>query len=481
MPQKSIKSNIATNIASLLTSNITDRAANFIFYLLVGRYLGSFAFGQLTLALTYFQLFQIFAMLGIKKVIIREVAKNRDYVNQYLMNGSMLVLLSSILAIIIQWIFIRLMGYAADTSYVISLLSLALIPFSLAAVCEAVFQAWERMHYITYANVPVNILKIVVAFLLFELNYGLIQVAVMWVVARFIIVCIEWLLMVKHIAKPQLCLSIPFSVEMVKSSGNFFGIDGLNAIGKSINTLILSKLATETEIGLYNAANQFSVPVIIIITNIGQSVFPVLCKEIASGIKRIKRIIEGSTELLLAVAIPAAVGLFVLADSALLFIYGEGFSGASDVLRIIAWVLILRAITQILGLTLLAHKKENIALRITIITTSFQFVISYFLISQFGLMGVAFSSLIVWMLNFSLHYFENARHFFRVALGKLIWKPALASAVMALYLYAVREGSFLLVVFTAALLYAGCLFIIAIKTNGGVRQLKAKYLNLWVK
>ena len=471
----------ATNAASLLINNIVDRAANFVLYLLVGRYLGTFVFGQMTLALTLFYLFNIFSMLGLKKVIIRAVASDKTTTDQYLLNGSVVVLLSSTLAVLLQWVFTQVMGYSADTRNIIFLFSLGLIPLSLTIICEAVFQAWERMHYITIANMPINILKIGLAWLLFQLEYGIIPVAIIWLTGRCIIVCIEWWLLVKFISKPQPIINLRFTIEMLKSARNFLGIDGLNAARNSLNTLILSKLASETEVGLLNSALQFTIPVILIITNIGGSIFPVLCKEVARGVKYFKQVTENTVEMLLAFALPASVGLFFLAGPALEFLYGEGFEEASGALQIIAWTLTLRAITQILGLTLLANKKENIALRMTIIMALAQLILGIVLTNLFGLKGAAWSILILWVINFLLHYFANVRYFFRIELVKLFWKPTIATLVMAVYLFIAQEQAFLPAVITAAIIYASALFGIATWSAGGLQQLKKKYYKLWLK
>ena len=80
---------------------------------------------------------------------------------QYLVNGSAIVVVFSLLSMAALLAFVRLADYSTETVFVILLLSLGLLPFSLSTVCEAVFQAWERMHYIAWANVPVNIAKVV--------------------------------------------------------------------------------------------------------------------------------------------------------------------------------------------------------------------------------------------------------------------------------------------------------------------------------
>ena len=240
-------------------------------------------------------------------------------------------------------------------------------------------------------------------------------------------------------------------------------------------------MASETEVGLYNAALQFSVPLVLIITNVGLSIYPVLCSEISAGFSEGKKIIEKSIEILLAIAFPASVGLFILATPALNFLYGKKFEAATGVLQVIAWIFILRAMTQVMGLTFLAYKKEQLSLKIGIITVLSQLIFGSLLVGQFGLIGIAWSTLIMWTINFLFHYYQNARNFFLISIGKVIWKPMLASAIMAVFLIPIKDDEFLLVVGSAALLYAFVLLVLSAWSAGGVNQLKSKYLSLWAR
>src|SRR5437762_882548 len=159
-PPKHTMSNlrrIAANAASMLTSDAVNRATTFVLYALIARHLGSYEFGQMSLALTLFYLAQVFALAGLKQVIVRAVARDRSTTSQYLTNGSLILCLSTLLSVAGLLLFVLLLGYSTDTTTVILLISVGLLPYSLSAICEAVFQAWERMRYIAYANVPANI------------------------------------------------------------------------------------------------------------------------------------------------------------------------------------------------------------------------------------------------------------------------------------------------------------------------------------
>ncbi|MCA9882969.1 MAG: hypothetical protein KC708_08370, partial [Anaerolineae bacterium] len=49
--QSSSLRKIASNMSSLIASDVINRVTSFVIYALVGRYLGAFAFGQMSLAL----------------------------------------------------------------------------------------------------------------------------------------------------------------------------------------------------------------------------------------------------------------------------------------------------------------------------------------------------------------------------------------------------------------------------------------------
>ena len=90
---------IAGNLVSLLTSQVATRATTFVLYALVARYLGAFEFGQLSLAITLFFIAQVLAEAGLRTLITREVTKDRTKTDLYLVNGSAVVVVFSLLSL----------------------------------------------------------------------------------------------------------------------------------------------------------------------------------------------------------------------------------------------------------------------------------------------------------------------------------------------------------------------------------------------
>jgi len=387
---------VAGNAASMLTSDAVNRATTFVLYALIARHLGTHEFGQMSLALTLFYISQVIALAGVKQVIVRAVARDRTTTSQYLTNGTLIVGLASLLAIAGLMLFVLLIGYSADTAAVILLISIGLLPYAFSAICEAIFQAWERMRYIAYANVPANVAKVVLAFLLLSSGYGLYYLIVLLLLTLAMVAIIEWWLMLRHIARPIMKIDLRFCVSLVKVSVTFLGIDTIIAIMGSINILFLSKLAGEAEVGLYSSANQLMVPLMLIYQGIVLSVYPIMCRRFDTSPQSLKRISEYLIELLLVIALPVVVGLFYLAGPVLLLLYGnKDFVLASTALRIMIWLLVLTALTNVLGQVLWASLREKVTLRIVAVDAVVGLLLGAILIVPFGLVGAAIATVLV--------------------------------------------------------------------------------------
>jgi len=467
------------NALSILTSDVLNRMTSFVLYAFVARRLGAHEFGQLTLAFTLFYTFQVFAVGGLKTLIVRQVAKDRAQTRLYFTNGCMIVALSSLASIAALWSFVHLMHYPPATNRVILLLSFGLLPYTLSAVCEGIFQAWERMRYIAYVNVPVNIAKVAGTFLLLTTNRALSPVVLILLSSFAVTAAVEVWILLRKFSSPPASLDFHFSLATVRSAGTFLGIDGTLAVMSSLNVLLLSKLATETEVGLYNAATQLMVPLLLVYQSMAQSIFPVMCRKIEPGYQSLKRIAEQALELLLVLALPAAAGLFFIGDRVLSLLYkNPAFSQAFPALRIVAWVLIFQVFTSVLGQVLVASHREKITLRIVMVDTFVNLLVGWPLISMFGLRGAAIALLLTRVADCCQHYIPAAHLLSGIPVASIVWKPLVAATCMATYLAVSTSRRDILTCVSAMLIYVTALVALAIWASGGPRQFKDKFLPL---
>jgi O-antigen/teichoic acid export membrane protein len=417
---------IVANAVSILATDVVNRGTTFVLYALVARYLGAFQFGQLSLALTLFYTFQMLAAAGLKLLVVREVARDKTKTNAYLVNGSVTVVATCLLSIGFLFVFVKLMGYTRSTASVILLLSLGLVPAALAMLFEALFQAWEKMHLIATASVPANAVKAGVAFLAVSHGSTLYQLAAVILLTQTAIALTEWRLLRQHIVRPEPGFDLGFSIAMLQSSAPFLGIDVTAAIWSSVQIVLLSALATETDVGLYSAASQVLVPVALLFQSLTQTLFPIMCRRFEEDYRDLKQVAERTLAGLLAVAIPVSGILFVVADKALVFLYrGDKFLMAVPVLRILVWSVVLEAVTLALGQVLLAGRREIVTLRIVIVNIIVSLALGLVLINRLGpLPGAALATVIAGVVNVVQHYLPVSRLLSGISVGGLAWRPA---------------------------------------------------------
>jgi O-antigen/teichoic acid export membrane protein len=470
---------IARNTASLLASDATNRAATFVLYALVGRRLGAYEFGQMSLALTLFYISQVLAVAGLKTLITREVARDRSKTDLYLVNGSVIAILASMVSLAGMRLFVQAMNYSADTSTVILLLTLALLPYSLSAVCEGVFQAWEQMHYIAFASLSINVVKVAAAYLVLGRLYGLPGLIGLLIACYAAVLVVEWVLVLTRITRPRISVDLGFGLGMVRATSTFLGIDMVIAVATNINVILLSKFADETQVGVYSAASQLLVPLLLLFNSTAMSIFPVMSRRFEPTFGVLRLISERMIAVMLVIALPTLVGLFFLPDLVLGILYGNrDFTASSVVLRITVWTLISVSLTSVLGQVLLASMRERVNLRIVMIDAVATFVFSIMLISQFGLIGAAVSTLLVRAVDLAQHLLAISRLPLKLSLGGLVWRPAVAAAAMAAYLAFVSGGATILTGMAALALYAAVLAGLTVWSTGGVGQLKARFQNM---
>lgn len=470
----------AGNALSLVTTAGALRASSFVMYALIARYLGAFALGQVSLAVTLHLLFSELAVPGLSTFITRQVAQDRSKTGMYLTNAALVVFVCSAASMLLLAAFVTVMRYEADTSRVILLVSLGLLPYGLSKVFESIFQAWEVMHYIAYVNAPVSLAKVGLTFAVLQAGYGAPGIAFVLIGCFVATALVEIVLVARYAAGQSRRLDVRFSASMVRSATPFLGIRFANSIKSSLGTILLSAIAGETAVGLLNAATQLMSPFRLVYNNLANSFFPVMCRRFTAGVTGLRRITQDLIAFILAITFPAMVGLFVLAGPVLVLLYGgQEFLGSQTVLRIIVWLPLLDTVTTVFGQTLWASGKEMVDFRITIINTAVKLAAGLVLIESYGLLGAAIVAALVSVVDLVQHYIPVARLFSGFGLLSLYWKPAAAAACMTVIFVFVARHGLVQAVTAAALLYCVVLLALLVVSAGGFRQFKRRYLYPW--
>ena len=441
---------------------LLQRGSGFLLYVLIARHLGILAFGQFSLVYTFFLIFQIPAMFGLGNLLVREVAKNRrDYV-RYLTNGHLIVTVSALASLVLWVLFVNLFGYTPEIVRSSYLLSLALVPFAMSVVCEAIFKAFERMHFVVYAFAAANLAKIGLVWYLLSHDHGLLDVIGLLVIIQVFMLMLEWFFILRFFPVGRWTVDFKFSWKLARSSATFLGMAIFTMLFMRLNIIILSKFRGELEVGLYNAAFQLTYAFMLVSLSLKDAVYPVLSRIYTTNLDRFRRYTERSIQFLISLGLFLAVFLFFQASD-IMTIYKEEFVAAVPVLKILAWLLIPLSFDRIFGGVLQASGHQRANLIILVINAVNLLILSIVFIYLYGLIGAGVAFLVCHVTSFILHYAVISKKIFRISVYKIIWKPALAGVVLVLFWLLVgdRHGFFILSGI-GALLYVTILFSLTV-------------------
>jgi O-antigen/teichoic acid export membrane protein len=467
---------IIGNTLSVLGSDIANRASSFALYALIARFLGDFAFGQTQLALTFFYVGWSLAGLGIKWYLTRELSDKPERTDSYLVNGSVLVVVTGLVILAALFGLVSISGYREDTALAILIMGVTIIPYTLMMVAEGVLMGREKMQFVFYVNGPINVANIVASFIALSMGASLLVIMLIQVVAYTLIILIEWYLMLRYVTRPKLKIDVEVIRSLFKGTRSFSGIDATIAVMGLVQPYIISLVATESDVGIYGAAGQISSPIMLVMVSVINSLLPILTRQVKEGYRILKISAEKLIEITFGTTLPAVTGVMLLAPQILIFLYErESFAEATIYLRIMIPILIIRAIIQVVGMMLYASGNESVNLRITVIMTVVSLIANVIAITLFQALGAAVVGLLLNVVDLALHYFFIWERM-KIWVNPLpaLWRPALASAAMAAAIILLPDDLHLLIqVAVGGLVYAlaiGALLIITIGSPGKIRE-----------
>jgi len=358
---------VAKNTSALLAAQVLGKLLAFFYVMYTARYLGVKDFGILSLALAFSGIFKILTDLGLNSLTVRDIARDNHVVPVYLRNVSILKTILGIATFLIILIIVLLTNYPRETVLVVLIVALSNVFVALTDMTSAIFQALEKMEYISVIQVLGSTSMLLGALLAIYMKMDIYAFACLYLITSIITLSFGLTALkvkFKNIVKPinkktQIKPDKPV-MDLIKL-GLPFGLSGLFiAVYYNIDTIMISLMASDPEraVGLYNAAYKIFLILLILPSVIVSSTFPMLAKTYVSSRDSIRYICERLTKYLFMFALPACIGITILGDRIVLLVYGTGFSNSGLILKILVWSFLFASIGASFGNTLNATNKE---------------------------------------------------------------------------------------------------------------------------
>jgi O-antigen/teichoic acid export membrane protein len=444
---------------------------------LLGGYLAAQGYGQYAFYYALVPLIAALSDLGVGVIITREVARDRALGPRYLGDAILIKgTVSLALLLVVAGSAPRLLPPAA--ALLVTLVTAAGLLDISQDIGVWLFRAHDRQDLEGFALIAgqvlwlagiglCSVLKLPVAFAIgaSTLAFALRVLLAGGVLTRSLYLPVfapDWARIRKLVAE-----GLPFGIAMFTVV--LYGRAGV---------LLLKGLATDSEVAYFNIGYMLSQPLGFISSALSISAFPSLARRAQLGPAGIGPVLRKTIKYQIVMAMPIAVGLSLLAERVVPFLFHRGdFLAACGPLRVLSLGLPLIFLNLTSRYVLAALDAQRSYLLAIVLGLGVNVAVSSVLARPLGAVGACLGLLCGELAVFVSCQRTLRRHVgVATVLGELA-RPALAAAVMGLVVAWLRNGNLLIVTTTGALVYAGMLFVLRVFGLDELRVLRGVYVS----
>ena len=395
---------VIRNTGVILIGSAANNALRFIVLIYLARYLGANDFGKYSFVLAYLFFFSVLTLLGINKIVVREISKDKTIQERIIGNVLSIRLLLSIAAIIPALIIINLLNYPFDTKVLVYIMSITLLFLSIRATYASVFEARLRMEYSALANFVEAIVSLILILSIIFFKGDLIHIMGALVISNISNLLVTFFFS-RRFVKPKFEFDFVYAKKILGASIPVGLAIVFRSIYYRIDVLMLSLMKTYAAVGYYSAAYALIAALDIIPRAIMFSIFPLMSRYSVSSRESLEISYEKSFRLILMISLPIAVMIALFSEDIILLIYGSKFLPSSLALSTLIWSIIFLFMNILFANLIISMGKERMTAYTAGIMALVNIILNYLLIPQYSYVGASVATVFTEALGTVIYFY----------------------------------------------------------------------------
>ncbi len=465
---------VAKNTGLLVIASLFTSIMAFIWTLFTANYLGAEGFGILSAAIALTSIFGIIADLGLSTYTIREVAREPKQTGKYFATVSIIKLFLSFLSFVSLIFVAFIKNYNWLSFQVLIYIAVYTILTSFTSLCNAIFQAHERMEFQTIGSIINSALLLVsIVVSIYILKGDVVLISMGYMLTSIVTLLYSLIVIIIKFDKPVFDFDLIFYKDTFKYALPF----GVTAIFTTIyfwiDTVMLSFIQGDISVGLYNASYKLLNVLTSIYAVYMAAIFPVMSRFFVKSKDALKFTYHRSIKYLLLIGIPIAVGVTVLAKEIIFFIYSPEYLDSVFSLQILMWAVVFMYVNGLTSNLLNSCNKQLIVTKITCIGAIFNIVINLIIIPLLGFIGASISTVLTEFLIFIVFtsYISKTPFKLEKKILAIVFKLLFASLIMAIILQIIHLNIIFMIII-GAIIYFIMVFLIKVFDEKDLQMLK---------
>lgn len=394
------ESKFIQSFSQLAIGEIGARFFNIFTNIILARYLAPERYGEYSYLLTYIAIFGTIASLGLRQLLIREIARHPESTKLYLSISLFWRIIGIIISLIIFILFQHIIGESTTTILFI-LLFAAIISESFWDMLQNISMGLQRLKITSITSI-VTAGSILLVYILTPSHYINVEYVLTILVTSYLLRdIIYYFLLNKNnffTGAYDFDLKNPLYVNILKESFPFYILNLFGLLTNQFPIIFLKMNCGEEAVAFFNTANKILLPMTLLFNTALAAFFPnqaiLFQKDKISFGKQTKKAI--TFIVVLGIAMCFCISLF--RTEIIHLLYGELYKAAGNVISYQCWYFVLFAIFCINGSVLGAANQQKKLSYLSIIYAIISTPILYFF-SYKGAEGIAIGYIVAAMIN----------------------------------------------------------------------------------
>lgn len=384
---------VAKNTFFISFSSITAKIIALLIAVYLARYLGVGDYGKYNFIITYLMLFGFIANFGLDSVVIREISKNFTDARIIMSNASVIRILTSLIAILLAIIVIRVLKYPDDTIFYIQLISTVLLMQGLSYLFESFFQAKMKMEYSAVSIIVSKIIFFLAVYYMIRNNLGLTGTLLAYLFSELTRTIISFIYS-KKVLKYGLQFERIICSGLIKKSLPFVFGYGLFMLYNRFDILMLSMIQGDIAVGFYSAAYKLTESLLFIPSALAATLMPVMAKQYDINNEKLSNTYNLGVKYILMLILPITIGGIILGDQIIYLVYEAEFSNSIMVFKVLIFTIIFNSLISLQTALLVAANKQQLNNISVSACAVLNIILNLILIPQYGYFGAGIATLI---------------------------------------------------------------------------------------
>ncbi len=444
----------AKNTTVRAAGEIVGKLGSLVLLAVLARAVGDARLGIFVFGLAWAEVTVTPVGLGIDQYLLRRVAADRSHGAAYFWNAMYLKILRGIPIVIGSIVVVHLLDYPTETELTVSVLTLGLLFDTMARTPSNFFEAFERNELVATTIVVQRLLAATLGLAVLLAGFGVVAVAITFSIGAVVRFAMSMLLLRTRLGWPEVIIPGDTRREIRKRSRTFTAQDVFGLVLARADVLLLGVLATDAVVGLYGSAYRlFEATTFINVALAGAfaAMYTYLGRDTSPTLGAV---FQRSIKLAVALLLPIALTLGLLAEPLCRAFFGPDFADAADPLRLLAPVVVLFGVMVLCSVLVLSRAHPRRMVYTVAAAAVVNVGLNLALVPMLEGVGAALAMLVSMVV-----YASIALRLAVLEVGSINWlsmlaAPALAAIAMAVPLL-LLEGLWPLAILAGTAVYVG--------------------------